>query len=976
MKRVLHFALLVISAIALLASCEKAPFITMTGPRSFNFTRDGGSQSITFSCNRPWSVSSTESWIQISPSSGEASDKEITVTIKCSPNTTYDPRSATVTVKLEELSESITITQDTGIGLLVSPTIFELTNAAQVIEIEVQKNVQYSVAIDDESAKWIKQGGTKALSTDKVTFTISANESYDNREGKITFKQLDGDLSQTVTVRQSQTNGLFITTPDYNLSNEAHTLSVEVKANVEFEVTSQAEWIKYVETKALTPSTITLSVEANESYDSRTGTVLVKQKNGDLTGTITVNQKQTDYLTISPTSFEVSNADETVTIEVKDNVEYSVVIPDDAKSWISVQSNTQTKALVDDQVVLAIAKNTTYDDREASVTIKQVDGALAGTVKIKQAYGEGLIPDQSSFEINRYGGALDIGIQANVDYEVSTDANWVHYVETKALIASTVVLSIDENPGYTTREATVAIKQKSGGLVANVMVSQNPFGSVEFEGYTYKTVKYGDKEWFAENLRAEFGQETESQTTQWGYYEGLWKSDTYGSIYYMSNLLFHYVYTSWSVEKPERSGKSVCPDGWHVPTSNDWKALFSLSGGDSATPFIKKAYGGTDDYSFGGNYGKWLSASYYLYFDFGQLFREYASISQEGVKYIGNTIEAGHYPDDGFYYVRCVRDPIAPELQTLPIKEMTTTSAVLNAGIKNDPNNDVCRQGYSTLLFNSGFSKITKSGFNYGTSKDNLTSVVYSSGSDVIAEAKSLQPGTVYYYQPFVEYEGGSDRVLGDILSFRTYYSTLDYQGETYYTTLLGNVEMMAQNLRSSKFNDGTAIPFVSDAAEWSAATGPGQCVAFNKDDYLGSLGRLYNGYAIQTGKVCPEGWRLPKYSEIIDENNNNLLNNTILATGALFLPDRKYWVNPVFCSNILGLSLLPSGYRDGGYGNFNGENWQVYIWGLNDADANSLNTINGIMQMGNRGSIEKGKLSEEGRTRGGYAVRCVRVNQ
>jgi len=472
MKRIIHFALLVISAIAFLTSCEKAPFITMTGPRSFNFTRDGGSQSITFTCNRPWSVSSTESWIQISPLSGEASDKEITITIKCMPNTTYDPRSATVTVKLEELSESITITQDTGIGLLVSPTTFELTNAAQVIEIEVQKNVQYSVAIDDESAKWIKQGGTKALTTDKVTFTISANESYDNREGKITFKQLDGDLSQTVTVRQSQTNGLFITTPDYNLSNEAHTLSVEVKANVEFEVTSQTEWIKYVETKALTPSTITLSVEANETYDNRTGTVLVKQKNGDLTGTITVTQKQTDYLTVTPTSFEVDDKAQNVTIEVKDNVAYSVVIPDEAKDWISVSSNTQTKALVDDVVVLAIAANTTYDAREASVTIKQTDGSLAGTISIKQAFMAGLIPDKSSYDIDRLGGTLEVGVHTNVEYEVTTEDAWIHYVQTKALSASTVVLNVDENETYSAREGKVQLTQKNGSLKQTITIKQ------------------------------------------------------------------------------------------------------------------------------------------------------------------------------------------------------------------------------------------------------------------------------------------------------------------------------------------------------------------------------------------------------------------------------------------------------------------------------------------------------------------------
>ena len=473
MNRINTLALTLVGVLAFLfASCEKAPFITMNGPRSFNFIREGGSQTITFTCNRPWSVSSTESWVQITPSSGEASDKEITVTMKCSPNTTYDPRSATVTVKLEELSESITITQDTGIGLLVSPTTFELTNAAQTIEIEVQKNVQYSVAIDDESAKWIKQGGTKALTTDKVTFTISANESYDNREGKITFKQLDGDLSQTVTVRQSQTNGLFITTPDYNLSNDAHTLSVEIKANVEFEVTSQTEWIKFVETKALTPSTITLSVEANESYDNRTGTVLVKQKNGNLTGTITVNQKQTDYMTVAPTSFEVSNEAQSITIEVKDNVSYSVVIPDDAKSWVSVSSNTQTKALVDDEVVLAIAKNTTYDDREASITIKQTDGALAGTVRIKQHQTDGIFLSPSEFELSSESHTISVEVEANVEYDVTPDVTWIKVLETKALTSSSIMLSVEANPTYDPRSGKVFVKQKNGDQEGFISVSQ------------------------------------------------------------------------------------------------------------------------------------------------------------------------------------------------------------------------------------------------------------------------------------------------------------------------------------------------------------------------------------------------------------------------------------------------------------------------------------------------------------------------
>lgn len=297
MKRVLTL-ISIIFCFALLFSCQQAPMLSVSGPRSYTFTRDGGTQSFTFTCDRDWRVSTSDSWISVSPSSGSASDGETTVNIKCNPNTSYDSRTATLTITAEELTETITVNQDTGVGLIASPTTFELTNDEQTIEIEVRKNVQYSVAIDNESAAWIKPGGTKALTSDNITFTISANTSYDGREGKIVFKQLDGDLSETVIIKQAHGEGLIVEITDYDLSFEAQTIEVQVKNNVSF----------------------------------------------------------------------------------------SVFIPENAKDWITLVSSTQTKALVNDRVVFAIARNSTSSNREASITIEQTDGPLAATVTVKQAF--------------------------------------------------------------------------------------------------------------------------------------------------------------------------------------------------------------------------------------------------------------------------------------------------------------------------------------------------------------------------------------------------------------------------------------------------------------------------------------------------------------------------------------------------------------------------------------------------------------
>ena len=291
MKQSRHFRVLVAALlIVAVLSCQQAPFLTTTGPRTFNFTRDGGTQWFTFTCNRDWSVSSTESWVTLSPSSGSAADGEIKVTITCSANTTYDARSAVITIRLEDMSESITITQDTGIGLIVSPTSFDLTNAAHKVEIKVQKNVQYIISIDEDCTNWIRVGGTKALTNDMVTIVIAANETYDDREGEITFKQIDGPLTATVTFRQSHNEGLFIDNKTFEVAQEGGMITVEVDANVDYEVNPQDDWIHLVDTKGLVKTSFVLRVDVNELYRSRTGTVLVKQSNGSHIAMVTINQ--------------------------------------------------------------------------------------------------------------------------------------------------------------------------------------------------------------------------------------------------------------------------------------------------------------------------------------------------------------------------------------------------------------------------------------------------------------------------------------------------------------------------------------------------------------------------------------------------------------------------------------------------------------------------------------------------------------
>ncbi len=84
-----------------------------------------------------------------------------------------------------------------------------------------------------------------------------------------------------------------------------------------------------------------------------------------------------------------------------------------------------------------------------------------------------------------------------------------------------------------------------------------------------------------------------------------------------------------------------------------------------------------------------------------------------------------------------------------------------------------------------------------------------------------------------------------------------DIDGNVYQTVTIGDQVWMVQNLKTTRYNDGTPIPLVSDNTVWSNVSSPGFCWYNNDKKHKETYGALYNGYAIETGKLCPEGWRV-----------------------------------------------------------------------------------------------------------------------
>jgi len=188
-----------------------------------------------------------------------------------------------------------------------------------------------------------------------------------------------------------------------------------------------------------------------------------------------------------------------------------------------------------------------------------------------------------------------------------------------------------------------------------------------------------------------------------------------------------------------------------------------------------------------------------------------------------------------------------------------------------------------------------------------------------IAEIRGLEPNTTYYYRVRAVNSMGTS--IGNDKSFTTlpvyesdivfnpgltYGEISDIEGNTYKTIEIGTQTWMAENLATTRFNDGTEIPLTTNNTSWTLATEPAYSWYNN---VIVSYGALYNWYAVNTGKLCPSGWHVSS-----DEDwtvLSSFLGGSAASGAKLKETGTIHWQAPNSgADNSSGFTALPGGYR------------------------------------------------------------------
>ncbi len=459
-------------------------------------------------------------------------------------------------------------------------------------------------------------------------------------------------------------------------------------------------------------------------------------------------------------------------------------------------------------------------------------------------------------------------------------------------------------------------------------------------GNIYKTVKIGDQWWMAENLKVTHyrdGTAIPNVTDN----NSPWFSISYGAMCYYKNEAdsaetYGALYNWYAVNDI----RNIAPAGWHVPTDDEWKEL-EMTLGMSQSEADDKGWRGTDEgkklksttgwYSDGNGIDEVaffaLPAGFRNYYD-GYFYSmgntayfwsatEYSTDGAwyRGLYYVNDTVDRYSVSKQYGYSVRCIKGE-RPNSALTASFEVTPGSGTIDTVFTFDASN--------SSDFKDELSQLQ---FRWDFESDGIWDVDWS--SNYIATYQYDTAGTYNILMEVKDTNGLTDSTYNKVTVFGT---LTDIDGNVYKTVKIGNQWWMAENLRVTKYRDGTAIPNVTDDSTWISTTDGAMCYYNNDSGNAATYGALYNWYAVNDSRnIAPRGWHVPtdaEWTQLTDYLGGlSIAGNKLKSTTG--------WAGSSNGTDEVAYCALPAGWRGYDSGGFDYMGYYAYFWSTTEYDAN-----------------------------------------
>lgn len=225
------------------------------------------------------------------------------------------------------------------------------------------------------------------------------------------------------------------------------------------------------------------------------------------------------------------------------------------------------------------------------------------------------------------------------------------------------------------------------------------------------------------------------------------------------------------------------------------------------------------------------------------------------------------------------------------------------------------RVGGKGYLFSSKILFLT----NLRTNKNISYIKEVNSNNEAIQKAKRFYITMAYTTGDRLMYKGTSgnyttivtDVPIGNKTINFNFVECKDGDANYYATVTIGTQVWMAENLKTTKYRDGSDIPNVTDAGLWASLTTGANCDHSNNPANSLIYGKLYNWFTVSDSRnIAPTGWHVPSDAEwttlITYLGGDNVAGGKLKETGL------THWLNVnTGATNETGFTALPAGGRN-----------------------------------------------------------------
>ncbi len=260
---------------------------------------------ITFnvSANTPWTLtlSSGADWLDVTPASSASSSLITDVVVIAKSNTSLEDRSATLTLRGENIAKTkvITIKQGRAGRLYVTPPSKDFSAAGGPLNFTIQTNQDWEVRCDQSWISFNREKGTPDPEGRTLTI-VAVAEPSDVLERSATITVKAGDDEESFNISQTGSFSLTALSDPFESAGGDQTFSL--KTDLPWEVVADQTWLTFDQTSGTGDATITATAAANEGALRK---AIVTISAGGVENSFEVAQKGFTFEIVAPASTEL-----------------------------------------------------------------------------------------------------------------------------------------------------------------------------------------------------------------------------------------------------------------------------------------------------------------------------------------------------------------------------------------------------------------------------------------------------------------------------------------------------------------------------------------------------------------------------------------------------------------------------------------------------------------------------------------------